>query len=319
MKYTQLNIEEREIIQQMLWDKESIRNIAKKLSRSASTISREVNKNSSKDRNRYTPRLANERAQTKRKSRGRKDRLKTEEIRNEVHKLLDLRWSPEQISNHIRIEKELKISHEAIYQYIYEKAPELRIKLRRQRKIRQPHNSRRYQRLVNTSGISIDSRPKVVETRKRLGDFESDTVESVNHLPGINTIVDRKSRYLFVNKLESKKSVDTSEAVLYTLGMLKSKYIHTITFDNGKENQNYKYIEANSNIKCYFAHPYHSWERGTNENTNGLIRDFFPKKTNFVTIDNVELQHVANLLNHRPRKCLGWKTPSQVMSVALRG
>lgn len=319
MKYKQLTIEEREIIQQMLWNKESIRNIAKKLNRSASTISREINKNNPKERSVYTPRLANERAESKRKSRGRKERLKSEETRTEVHKLLNLRWSPEQISNHLRIKKKLRISHEAIYQYIYEKAPELRKNLRRRRKIRQPHNSRKYQRLINTSGISIDNRPKEIELRKRLGHFESDTVESINHLPGINTIVDRKSRYLFVNKLKSKSSYDTSKAVLNTLGKLKDNYRHTITFDNGSENQNYKYIEENSNIKCYFAHPYHSWERGTNENTNGLIRDFFPKKTNFVTIDNVELQRVVNLLNTRPRKCLGWKTPSQVMSVALRG
>lgn len=319
MKYKQLTIEEREIIQQMLWNKQSIRKVAKVLNRSPSTISREILKNKPKERNVYTPRLANERALGKRSNRGRKERLKSEEIRLWVHKLLDLRWSPEQISNYLRVKKDLTISHEAIYQYIYEKAPELREKLRRRRKIRQPHNSRRYQRLINTSGISIDNRPKEIELRKRLGHLESDTVESCNHLPGINTVVDRKSRYLFVNKLESKKADDTSKAVLSTLNKLKDNYVHTITFDNGSENQNYKHIEENSNIKCYFAHPYHSWERGTNENTNGLIRDFFPKKTNFVTIDNVELQRVVYLLNTRPRKCLGWKTPLQVMSVALRG
>lgn len=212
MKYKHLNILEREKIQELLWQKKSIRYIAKVSGRLPSSISRELKRNFPDERKVYTPRLANERALLKRKERGRKDRLKTKEIREYVITHLKLRWSPEQISGRIKIDLKLNISHEAIYQFIYHQVhrngwgclkpqhEDLRIYLRRKQKRRQKKGTRKCQRIFKPNGISIDERPKIVAIRKRIGDWESDSVESVNHRPGVNTLLERKSGLFLVNK-----------------------------------------------------------------------------------------------------------------------
>ena len=302
--------------------------MAKALSRSPSSVSRELKRNFPQEHKVYTSRLANERALIKRKSRGRTDRLKNDRIRSYVIFHLKKRWSPEQISNKIKIDIRERISHEAIYRFIY--APisygkprpgfeDLRPYLRRRRKLRQPKGMRRCQRLPKYHGISIDKRPLVVYTRRRIGDWESDTVESVNHRPGINTLVERKSGLVFITKLNGKTGFDTTNAIKTRFKNLPTKVKHTLTLDNGPENSDWKNIEDNTGAKCYLAHPYHSWERGTNENTNGLIRDYYPKKTDFSTILEEDIQYIEYELNTRPRKRLGWKTPLEVFSVALAG
>ena len=312
----------------MWWDRKSIRSMAQALKRSPSSVSRELKRNFPDCRNTYTSRVAQERALTKRKSRGRHDRLKNEQIRFYVVFHLKKRWSPEQISNKIKIDIGERISHEAIYRFIY--APisygkprpgfeDLRPYLRRRRKLRQPKGMRRCQRLPKYQGISIDKRPSIVNTRRRIGDWESDTVESVNHRPGINTLVERKSGLVFVTKLNGKKGVDTTNAVQARFKNLPSQLKQTLTLDNGPENSDWKNIEDTTGARCYLAHPYHSWERGTNENTNGLIRDYYPKKTDFSKIPEEDIQYIEYELNARPRKRLGWKTPLEVFSVALGG
>ena len=165
-------------------------------------------------------------------------------------------------------------------------------------------------------GKLIDTRPAIVETRARIGDWESDTVESKDHKPGINTIVDRKTGYVLITKLNTKTSISTANAVTRRLNGLP---VHTITSDNGAENQNWKYVESEIKAQWYFANPYHSWERGTNENTNGLIREYFPKKTDFTMISEEELALVEYKLNTRPRKRLNYLTPLEAFSVALAG
>lgn len=326
MAYTHLTIEEREVIQQGLWNKESIRSIAIKLGRSHSSLVREINKNIPAQRRQYTPRLANDRATKKRSCRGRTDRLKNNVVRQYVTTSLRRRRSPEQIAGCIKKDINETISPEAIYQFIYAQifqnipkkgCSDFRPYLRHRRQIRQPHGCRRYQRLFKPHGPSIDDRPGVVNDRLRIGDWESDTIESINHLPGINTLVERKTGLVFITRLENKSGAATRTAITARLQHLPAKLKRTITFDNGPENRDWQTLEKSLNIHCYFAHPYHSWERGTNENTNGLIRDYFPKRTDFRMISDEELNYVERELNERPRKRLGYETPLQVFSGAL--
>ena len=327
MKYQHFTIEERESLQYMWWERKSIRFMAKALNRSPSSVSRELKRNFPDCRNAYTPRAAHQRALTKRKSRGRHDRLKNEAIRNFVTGHLKEGWSPEQISGRIKKAINQNISHEAIYQYVYSQiyaggigprpgCEDLRQYLRRKRKRRLGKGFRATKRVRMLPGKLINTRPAVVEARKRVGDWESDTVESKDHKPGINTLVDRKTGLVLITKLNTKTSVSTAAAITKRLNSLPA---HTITADNGAENQSWKLVENLTGAQWYFANPYHSWERGTNENTNGLIREYFPKKTDFTMISEEELSLVEYKLNTRPRKRLNYLTPLEVFSVALAG
>lgn len=327
MKYKHLSILEREKLQELFWKKKSIRYIAEVLERSPSSVSRELRRNYTEVEKRYTPRLAHEKALIKRTKRGREERLKNDFIRNYVVSHLKLGYSPEQIAGTIKQDKIGSISHEAIYQYIYAQVhrngwgelrknkEDLRPYLRRKQKRRTHHGLRKTTKLERISGKSIDLRPRIVEARRRLGDWEGDSVESRDHKPGINTLVDRKSGYVLITKVIDKTSPSTVEA----MRRLTSFPCHTVTLDNGPENTNWRDMEKVTNASVYYAHPYHSWERGTNENTNGLIREYFPKKTDFTLISDEEIQKVEYILNTRPRKRLNWSTPLQVMSVALQG
>jgi len=327
MKYKHLNILEREKIQELLWQKVSIRSIGKVLGRSHSSILRELKGRAFQ----YTPRLAEERARLRRKSRGRKDRLKNEKIREYVISHLKAHWSPEQISGRMQKEGIGSVSHEAIYQFIYAEIhrdgfgylkpghEDLRIFLRRKRKRRLKKGMRKCQRILKPYGVSIDERPLVVDTRARIGDWESDSVESCLHNPGVNTLLERKSGLYLITKLKNKTSKATVHAIQKRMKMFPTKTKRTMTFDNGAENRDWKLFEDRTNIKSYFAHPYHSWERGSNENTNGLLREYFPKKTDFSKIPDEEILKVEYDLNTRPRKRLNWSTPLEVISGALTG
>lgn len=331
MHYKHFSIEERERIQELLWQKTSVRRIAKTLNRSSSSVSREIKRHLPKELRRYTPRVAHEQALKSRRSRGRTERLKNDAIRNYVVEHLKHHWSPEQIAGRIKQDLRQKISHEAIYQYVYAQIhrdgygylkpgrEDLRMCLRWKRKRRQRKGMRKSQRISKPEGISMDLRPKIVEERKRLGDWEGDTVESKDRKPGINTLVERKSGYLFMTKLNSKSSESTVQAVFSRMFNLPEKLKRTLTLDNGFENRKWQPLQILTGMDVYFAHPYHSWERGTNENTNGLIREYFPKKTDFSMITNEEIAFVEQELNSRPRKRLNWKTPLEIIGVALQG
>jgi transposase, IS30 family len=329
MKYKHLSIEEREKIQELLWQKTSIRDIAKVIGRSPSSITRELKRNKPLLFNRYTPRIANEKALEKRKQRGRKDRLKTKEVREYVITHLKLRWSPEQISGRIKIELGEDISHEAIYQYIYNQIhrdgygytkpnyEDLRIYLKRRHKRRIIKGMRKGQRIFKHKGISIEERPKEVEKRKILGHWEGDSMVSMKSTVGLNTLVERKTGLVLISKIRNKTMEETTKTVINRLKNIRCK---TLTLDNGSENFGYEKIQEELQISCYFAHPYCSGERGTNENTNGLIRHYFPKGTDFALIVEEDIQAVEWALNNRPRKRLGWRTPLEAFneSVALQ-
>ena len=327
MNYKHFSIEEREKIQRGLWEKRSVRAIAKELGRPHSSVLREITRNYPPLRERYTPRLAHERALWKRTCRGREQRLKSERIRSFVIAQLKRRRSPEQIAGISKRELGETISHEAIYQFIYTQisynkpkrgCEDLRPCLRRRRKRRIPHGARRCQITLKPQGPSIDTRPEAVDRRSRIGDWESDTVESTGHAPGINTLVERRTGFLFITRLKSKTGLATRAAIAQRLAIVPASAKKTITFDNGPENRDWRPVEEATGVKCFFAHPYHSWERGTNENTNGLIRDYFPKGTDFRTISDEEIAYVERELNERPRKRHGWRSPLQVWSGALQ-
>ncbi len=331
MQYQHFTIEEREKLQELWWEHRSIRCIASILNRAPSSVSRELQRNFPPEHKVYTPRIAHARALRYRTHRGRTDRLKNEVVRLYVITHLKKRWSPEQIAGTIYAAIGARISHEAIYQFIYIQIQgqegkgkpyhgkeDLRSYLRR-RKVRRTHwGMRRCQKITKTEGISIDLRPLVVDARLRYGDWEGDSVESTHHQPGINTLLERRSGYVCITKLSAKTARATSQAVIQRLNTFPATLRHTLTLDHGPENTNWKYIEQHTGLACYFAHAYHAWERGANENINGLIRDYYPKKTDFTTIPEEELLYIEYELNTRPRKRLNYQTPLQVISVALQ-
>lgn len=330
MQYKHFTIEERESIQKGLWEGKSIHSIAQQLNRSPSSISREITRNLPPEHFLYTPRLSHARALKKRKSRGRLDRLKSNIICSYVVTHLKLKWSPEQIAG--RITKDIpgaSISHEAIYQYVYRQihregygylkpgCQDLRMCLRRRKKRRTHKGQRRCQRIFKPKGTSINERPLIINKRERLGDWEGDTVESSGYKPGINTLVERRTGLVLASKLKDKTGQATLNVVTNRLSVFPKEARHTLTMDNGSENSEWQAMEENTGIKCFFCNPYHSWERGTNENTNGLIRDYFPKKTDFTTISEEQVKEVEYLLNTRPRKRLGWLTPQEALALHL--
>jgi len=333
MKYKHLSIEEREKVQELLWQKSSIRTIAGAINRSPSSVSREINKNIPLKRS-YRPRLAHERAIVKRSCRGRKLRLKSGFIRRYVVEGLKSGLSPEQISGRLTFEyPDESISHEAIYRYVYDQAymegwgvmkphrRDLRKYLKRRHKRRQKKGMRASRRIFRPKGPSIDDRPKEIEKRKTVGHWETDSMVSRKSTVGLNTIVERKTGLVFITKIENATAEATREAVSTRLGALPPQLRATVTSDNGSENALYDSVMTELGILWFFAHPYHSWERGTNENTNGLIRWYFPKGTDFATIPDEAIKAVEDALNSRPRKRLGWKTPLEAFneSVALQG
>lgn len=333
MKFKHFSIEEREKIQELLWQKVGVRVIAKVLDRCPSSVSREIKRNVPLKRS-YKPRVANERALIKRTSRGRKMRLKSGLIRRYVVHGLKSGLSPEQIAGRLHLERPNEsISHEAIYQYIYSQAQrngwggmrrgyhDLRKYLKRRHKRRGQKGMRSVQRVFRPKGPSIDDRPKEIETRKTVGHWEGDSVVSKKSKVGLNTLVERKTGLVFITKIKDGTSKSTGEAVVKRLAVLPKEVRKTLTSDNGAENFSYDEVQKEIDILWYFAHPYHSWERGTNENTNGLIRWYFPKGTDFAKISDEEIKVVETALNNRPRKRLGWRTPLEVFneSVALRG
>ncbi|MCL5016058.1 MAG: IS30 family transposase [Patescibacteria group bacterium] len=331
MKYRHFRVEEREKIQEMLWQKASVRGIARELGRHPSSVSREIKRNKPPKNNQYTPRLADERALEHRRHRGRTERLKNEKIRAYVIAHLKRRWSPEQIAGRMRKDGVGSISHEAIYRFIYHQihrggggtartgCEDLRQYLRRRRRMRLRRGSRKHQRIFRPIGPSIEERPKIVLRRKRIGDWEGDTVESKDRKPGVNTLVERKIGLVFITRLKDKSSASTVQVMANRFRDVPEKFKRTVTLDNGPENSDWQSIKKTVGIDSFSTHPYSAWERPTNENTNSLIRDYFPKKTDFSMISDDEIRFVEEELNSRPRKRLSWKTPLEVWGVALGG
>lgn len=220
---------------------------------------------------------------------------------------LQQQWSPEQISGHAAI------SHETVYQRVYadKRVGGLLWKHLRCQKQRKKRYGKADRRGIIPNRLSIEDRPAIVETRSRIGDWEADTVIGKNHRQAIVSIVERKTGFTLIRKVERKTAQAVGQAMVGLLKPLRNQ-VHTITSDNGREFARHEEIAKRLQADFYFAHPYASWERGTNENTNGLIRQYFPKNRDFTTITQQEIDTAMERLNNRPRKRLGYQTPNQV-------
>ena len=326
MNYTHLTQDERYQIAVLRKAGHLQGDIAKLLDRHTSTIGREVRRNAGLRG--YRPKQAHalcvERAVACQN--GPRIPQSTWEV---VDEKLQLTWSPEQISGYLTVNHAPTVSHEAIYQRLYadkRQGGSLHRALRCQKPRKKRHTGReRRGTIINQR--SIELRPECVNQRERFGDWEADLVIGVGQKQALVTINERLSRYSLMAHVPFKTAALVS-AALATLLAPYAACVHTLTTDNGKEFAMHEVSSKALQAEHYFAHPYRSWERGANENMNGLIREFFPKKMAFNTISETDIQRATHLLNHRPRKCLNYKTPHEVFiaqlnshhpNVALRG
>jgi len=240
-----------------------------------------------------------------------------------INKLIALDWSPEQISGYLGKEQMLQISHEWIYQHIYQdkcSGGGLWKHLRCQKKRRKRYGSYEKRGQI-PERVWIDERPQVVEQRDRLGDWEADTIISKGKQKAMVTLTERKTRMTLLKKVDDRTAGTVKQAMIDLLRPFADQTL-TITCDNGKEFTEHTAIAEALNAKVYFAHPQAAWERGSNENANGLVRQYFPKGTNFSDLTEQDIERVMLRLNHRPRKCLGFLSPNMVffqeMKVALK-
>jgi len=318
--YQQLTQDQRYQIHAFLKAGFSQASIARELRVDPSTISRELKRN--RGQCGYRPKQAQHLADLRRKAKDNPTRI-TSDTWQQVDTLLQQDWSPEQISGTLKQLGQPAVSHERIYQHIYtdkQLAGLLHPHLGCQKKRRKRYGKydRRGQ-LPNRK--SIDDRPAIVALKGRLGDWEADTIIGKNHQQAIVSLVERQSKLTRFAKVERNTEAAVKQAIVEMLTPLVD-CVHTITSDNGREFAAHEAIAEALAADFYFAHPYHSWERGLNENTNGLVRQYFPKGSDFTMITDEQVQAVAERLNERPRKTLGYQTPNHVFftspPVALR-
>jgi IS30 family transposase len=294
----------------------SQRAIAHELDIDQSTISRELKRNTGKRGYRY--KQAEKRARDRRSGAftKRAKKISSFTLKFVLSKLKE-RWSPEQISGILKKEYRISLCHEMIYQYIYRNKRSgggLYKYLRRKGKKYQMRGSRKYAgRGYIKDRVDISERPKIVEKKKRFGDFEADLIEGTKKGKAVLlTLVDRKTQFLLVEKCANKAASEVSKAMIKSLKPYKGR-IHTITSDNGKEFAEHALVAQKLGIKYFFAKPYAAWQRGLNENTNGLVRGYYPKGTNFATVDVKEIKRVTKTINSRPRKTLNYTKPLELV------
>jgi len=319
-KYDRLGLNERIEIEKLLSHKLSYAEIGRKLGRSKSTIQREVAKQgrkkykASKGEHIYISNYS--------QKRWKRSKIKLNlELEKYVMNKLDLRWSPMQISIKLKekypTDKTMQISHEAIYMYIYVHAKqELKIEL-----IKQLRQKRRYRgnvrrgkdkRTTIVDPIRIDERPEEVKGRLIPGHWEGDLILGKDRTSAIGTLVERTTRTIIIVPLKTRDAASVRKAFVKEFKLIPKQMKRSMTYDNGSEMAEHKLFTKQTKIAVYFTHPYSPWERPTNENSNGLVRDYFPKGTDFSSISKARLKEVQNQLNERPRKVLNWKTPKEV-------
>lgn len=318
MSHKQLSSNERVVLERLFCSKVKQNEIAKILRRSGSTISRELQRNHDKN-GKYRTKIANKKLRNRRTLANQKFKKLTSKssLRRFVVRKLQRCWSPQQIAGYLERKREEKVvHHEAIYQFVYNDRPDLIQFLRcRKRKYRKRRGTLdREKRRLEAEKKRIDVRPQIIEKRERIGDWEGDTIRGGDKKSAILTHVERKSGYLLANRLERAFAERVRHTTVAEFSKLPKWKCKTITYDNGSEFAEHQTTEIWLKTKIYFAFPYHSWERGTNENTNGLLRQFFPKGTDFTKITDFDLQKAVHLINTRPRKRLHYHTPKQVFS-----
>ena len=319
MTYNRVTSEERRLIYQ--WRQAGIGNneIARRLSRNPSTVSRELKRNTGKRG--YRPKQAQALAEERAKRPG--PRRFTEAVRKDAEGKLRQGWTPDIICGRARLEGRAHVCKETVYKHIYADAAnggDLWTHLpraKRRRKRRRPRQDGR-RRGVIPGRRGIETRPAEVELRLKVGHWEGDLVVGKNGSGYLVTLVERVTRFALVGWSPDKEA-DAVALVIVDLFMKAGIPIDGITFDNGKEFARHELIARELHADVFFARPYHSWERGTNENTNGLIRRIYPKETSFAAFGGEDLRRIDTFLNDRPRKCLGWMTPREEMEAHLAG
>jgi len=314
--YKQLNQAQRYQIEILKKAGKSQKEMAELLSVSESTISRELKRNRGKKG--YRPKQAQIKADNRKKQAVKALKM-TPDLILLIEARIRLDWSPEQVSGQLEAELGILISHERIYQHIWtdkRHGGTLYTHLRQCHKKRKKNYGSKDKRGQIRNRVSIDERPAIVAEKARIGDWEIDTVIGQNHQGALVTIVDRVSKFTLIKKVDSKHAEVVTAATISLLQPYLNKTL-TITADNGKEFAGHETIKEQLNANMYFAHPYCSWERGLNENTNGLIRQYFTKGSSFENITDDEVEAVMNKLNHRPRKTLKFKTPHTVFFADL--
>lgn len=327
MSYRHLSLNERYVIHHLCLYGLSCREIARRLERHHSTVGREIVRNGPRhEGDVYFHEAAQRRAEAR--LRWPRSWRRRDHRRLHLYVVTGLRndWSPEQIAGRLRrdhaADARMRISPETIYQWVYRDAAEggrLFDHLRRH------HHKRRKQgrygsgRGLIPGRVSISERPVIVERRARFGDWEGDTVEGARGKGGIASLVERKCRYLLAAPLADKSAAAMTRETNGALKQVPPILRKTLTVDNGKEFAAFKAIERQTGLSVYFADPYSAWQRGCNENTNGLLRQYFPKGADLSALSRSELASAVKRLNHRPRKCLGYRSPHEVFNAAING
>lgn len=325
MSYEHLTEKERYVISH-LRSTFSLREIARRLGRHHTTIMREIKRNGPDYPDAVYWYYVTQPVAEKRRHQPRVHRRQEHSpLVAYVEDKLRLDWPPEAISARLRLDHpddaKMRICHETIYRWIYLDASQggdLHQHLRRRRKNRRRQTRYGNGRRFLPGRVSIHERPEVVESRSRFGDWEGDTLEGAKGCGHLATLVERKSRFLLAAKLPDKKSATMTDASVKAFWQVPKTMRHTLTLDNGKEFSQFKELEARTGLSVYFADPYAAWQRGTNENTNGLLRHYFPKGFDFRTVSDEDLDRILKQVNNRPRKCLGYRSPAEVLR-KLRG
>jgi transposase, IS30 family len=307
-----LTFQEREFLYRLMKKGASKAEIADLMGRDRSTIYRELSRNTR--RGEYQPKQAQRLANKRRRACRRPCKLDDADTHEYVRERLENRWSPEQIAGRRRRDcprrRSLWVSRQTIYNWINKESPRWRSWLRRGG--RPPEKRGKL-----TDCVRIDGRPEVINRRRRYGDWEGDTVVGKGRRNALVTLVERKSGYARIGRADNLKAETTRHVAVQRMKDLPASLRRSVTFDNGKEFAEHRQLSESLGLEIYFALPYRSWQRGTNENTNGLLRQFFPKGTDFSRISHQEVARVETLLNERPRRRLGYRTPAEVLSKRL--
>jgi IS30 family transposase len=313
MKYHQITFEERYTLGLLRQQGLAPAAIAQVMGRHRSTIGREVRRNRAASDGTYRPQLAHWYARGRLSGSRRNLRFSGADLAR-VRTLLEEKWSPEQIAGRLRREGILEISHETIYRYIWadkRRGGQLYTHLRGARKQRRKRYGRYDSRGRLAGKRPITARPAVVETRAQVGHWEADTMLGAGQSgPCVLSLVERKTGYLVIGKLRARTTAEVNRRATHLI-QAQRRRVRTITVDNGTEFHDYAAIEQATAARFYFATPHHAWERGTNENTNGLIRQYLPKRRSMAHLTQHDCSHIADKLNRRPRKRLGYRTPEE--------
>jgi IS30 family transposase len=315
---SQITQEQRYIIETLLNENYSKLEIAERLKKDVSTIYREIQRNSDKRNNKYRAVLAHRRCEERHSDKNKNQRF-THQVKDFVEYWIKQEYSPEQIVGRAKEQGLNCVSHERIYQYIWKDKKQggnLYLWLRSQGKIYRKRGASKDKRGQIVGRIDIDQRPKSVEERKTIGDLEIDLMIGAGHKGALLTINDRATGMARIRILKSKEATEVNQAIIDALQDW-TPFLKTITSDNGKEFAQHQKVSETLQVDYYFAKPYHSWERGSNENMNGLIRQYFPKGMNFQQITDIQVQNAEDKLNNRPRKRFGFKTPNEVFINSL--